>query len=182
MKYISIIIVMLLLFSSAVAEEQKQSKKEQRIAKREKEKQQNQILHNKAVKALDSQKWAFEADEFYNQKGELLKGEFRPNVIGSSGKRLVAYLAYTHEDAIYRVTKDGPIREIKKSTTKKGKIVYKIRVDHPFPAEVIIVVNKDSNFATLTLHEGTTKTVNHSYKGHILPATDSRHYYMIKVE
>ena len=65
MKYISIFIVMLLLFSSAVAEEQKQSKKEQRIAKREKEKQQNQILHNKAVKALDSQKWAFEADEFY---------------------------------------------------------------------------------------------------------------------
>ena len=183
--------IAVLIPTMAEAQTQKKSKREIRAEKKAAEAEQAKIAHDKALKALEANDWAFETKEVYNSQGKRLTLRNRPNVVGSSGKRLVANLAYGASDSYIELIKDGPIKKVEKKQDKRGNWIYKFYVNHPFAAEVTVILTKDSNAASITVSEGTTGVnangINsvpqtHHFSGFILPAEESHHYKMIRVE
>ncbi len=186
-----LIAIAVLLPTMAEAQTQKKSKREIRAEKKAAEAALAKNAHDKALKALEENDWAFETKEVYNSQGKRLTLRNRPNVVGSSGKRLIANLAYGVDNDYVELIKDGPIKKIEKKQDKKGKWIYKFYVNHPFAAEVTVILDKNSNVASVTVSEGTTGVnasgVNsvpqtHHFNGFILPADESHHYNMIRVE
>ena len=179
MKHLIILILAALLITPTVTEAQKQSKKEERAAKKAEEKRLNKQKHAKAIQALDANDWVFEIKKMQLTKGEIIDMEHRPNVLGTTGKLFVLDLTYTYQEENITEIEDAPIRNTEKKVNKNGSITYKVSVNHPFPVEVIVVLNKDSNFATVDISSSTTATRRYRFEGNIVPAKESRYYYII---
>lgn len=71
--------IAVLIPTMAEAQTQKKSKREIRAEKKAAEAEQAKIAHDKALKALEANDWAFETKEVYNSQGKRLTLRNRPN-------------------------------------------------------------------------------------------------------
>ena len=184
MKWLLTFAIVLLALSTAVAQEDKKlSKKERKAAEAE----ENKVLHEIALNALETNQWAFESDRLTDNTGAPIDigANPRPNVAGFDGERFFADVIFVIESRSDMVPDQIVFRQIDsngkllgKKTDKKGNLVYKFTSYPPTRSESTLILGKDTNRASLSLSADGAPSA--TYIGKVIPISKS--WYFLSTE
>lgn len=180
-KTLLLIALVLGVFSSCKTQKDPELKEAQKIIKEAKKiakEADQQILFQKSVQAVSDQEFVIEADRINFKGGQSVYVNANTNFISLHEDRAVIQLAFNTPHAgpngIGGITVEGTASNIKKSTDKKGNILFSMNViGVAVSATVHFTLVKDSNQVTATV----TPNFNSNritFSGALLPESESQ--------